>query len=304
MTRIVFFGTPLSAVPSLEALDERYDIGLVISQPDRPRGRSKEPMPPPVKLAAETLGADLVQPTTTEGLARAVSGAGPFDLGVVVAYGRLLRPEILEAPQAGVLNVHFSLLPRWRGAAPVARALMAGDTMTGITIIRLDEGLDTGPVLTAQALDIADDEDAGRLTDRLSHVGARLLAGVIDRYVDGQVQPVQQVEEGVTYAEKIEASDRPIDISGTAVSAIARIRGLSPLPAATLEIDDTAHKILEARVSETDVAAGTWTTGPDGPVVGLADGAIELRRLQPAGRRAQSGEEWLRGRHRATGIVS
>src|SRR5690606_39699141 len=135
----------------------------------------------------------------------ALEAVGEFDLGDVVAYGRLLRPEVLALPVRGVLNVHFSLLPRWRGAAPVARALMAGDTMTGVTIIRLDEGLDTGPVLTAQLVDIHPSEDAGTLTDRLARLGARLLVSVIPGYLSGEVVPVPQTDDGVTYAEKITA---------------------------------------------------------------------------------------------------
>ncbi|HSM44083.1 MAG TPA: methionyl-tRNA formyltransferase, partial [Acidimicrobiia bacterium] len=179
MARVVFLGTPGAAVPTLETLIAEHEVGLVVTQPDRPQGRSSKPVPPPVKVSASAHDIGVAQPQTREELARVIGHHAPFDVGIVVAYGRILRPEVLELPGNGMLNVHFSLLPRWRGAAPVARALMAGDEMTGVTIIKLDEGLDTGPVLTAQAIDISKSDNAGELTDRLARLGARLVANVL-----------------------------------------------------------------------------------------------------------------------------
>ena len=210
--KILFFGTPVAAVPSLQTLNEHYDVVSVITQPDRPKGRSGTPAPPPIKVVADDLGLAVAQPVTRAELADAVNLAGSVEVGVVVAYGQILRPEVLASPRTGLLNGHFSLLPRWRGAAPVARAIMAGDTMTGVTIMQLDEGLDTGPIVTAQAVDIGPGENTGELTARLADLSARLLTDTIPLYLDGSVAPIEQVEEGATYASKITSKDRRIDV--------------------------------------------------------------------------------------------
>lgn len=303
MSRVVFLGTPRAAVPTLDALVVDHDVDLVITQPDRPRGRSGTPQPPPVKERAAEHGLNVAQPATSAELAGVIEEHGPFDVGVVVAFGRILRPEVLERPRHGMVNVHFSLLPRWRGAAPVARALMAGDTMTGVTIMKLDEGLDTGPIISAQAIDIPPDDDAGRLTDRLAMMGARLLARELPRYLSGELEPVTQTDEDASYAEKIEKSDRPIDVQADAESVVAQVRGLSPSPAATLEIDGQAHKVLATQVSEHEVETGTWSDVEGRPVVGVGDGSIELLVVQPPGKTPQSGVDWLHGRQRSGGVV-
>ena len=179
MSRVAFLGTPEAALPTLRALAADHDVAVVVTQPDREKGRGRAMSPPPVKVEGDRLGLRVVQPTSAGELNEALDSAVRLDLAVVVAYGRILRPEALAIPSGGMLNLHFSLLPRWRGAAPVSRALMAGDPMTGVTIFRLDEGLDTGPVLTAQAVDIDDEETAGGLTSRLATLGARLMTGAI-----------------------------------------------------------------------------------------------------------------------------
>jgi methionyl-tRNA formyltransferase len=304
MARVVFLGTPEEAVPTLTALHQTQEIGLVVTQPDRPKGRSRRPVPPPVKNAALELGLTVAQPESRAELAEGIAEHGPFDVGVVVAYGRILRPEVLEQPAHGFVNVHFSLLPRWRGAAPVARALMAGDPMTGVSIIVLEEGLDTGPVLTAQAIDILPDDNAGTLTDRLATVGARLLAEVLPDYLTGELRPVPQTDEGATYAEKIEPEDRVIDPSADVDTVVAQVRGLAPVPGATLVIDGTPHKILAVRPASHEMAAGSWVAVGDRPIVGLGDGAIEVVTIQPPGRNPMSGEDWLRGLRRKGGNVS
>ena len=214
MTRIAFLGTPEAALPTLQALSGRYDVPLVVTQPDRAGGRGRALSPPPVKSEAARLGVEVTQPESSEAVVRALESAGGLDLAVVVAFGRILTPAALAVPARGVLNVHFSLLPRWRGAAPVARAIMEGDTMSGVTIIRLDEGLDTGPVLTAQAVDIGSEEVAGELTARLAGLGARLLSDITPSYLNGDLEPVPQSEEGTTYAAKIEPGERSIRVAG------------------------------------------------------------------------------------------
>jgi len=303
MARVVFLGTPEAAVPTLEQLHRQHELSLVVTQPDRPKGRSKRPVPPPVKVAAAKLGLDIAQPENRAGLATTVGGHGPFDVGVVVAYGRIIRPEVLALPEHGMLNVHFSLLPRWRGAAPVARAIMAGDPMTGVTLLKLDEGLDTGPVLTAQAVDILEGETGGELTTRLADLGARLLSDVIGQYLDGALQPVNQTDEGLTYADKITAEDRPISVDAEVATVINQVRGLAPSPAATLAIDGQPHKILGVRAAATHPEPGTWVEVDGAPIIGLADGGLEITELQPSGKSLQTGDDWARGRRRDGGRV-
>lgn len=295
MARVVFLGTPDAAVPTLRAVAGEHEVALVVTQPDRPKGRSRRPQPPPIAVEARSLGLESVQPSSRSGLLQAMERATPFDLGVVVAYGRILRPEILGLPERGLLNVHFSLLPRWRGAAPVARALMAGDTMTGVTIIELDEGMDTGPVLTAQAIDIGTDEIRGDLTERLSRVGARLLLASMPGYLEGTLVPTPQTDEGATHADKIESSDRPIHTSSNRRDVMNQVRALAPTPAATVRIGGEPHKVYEVAPVDAGPPQGTLEIRDGRPVVGLADGAIELKLLQPPGKRAMSGVEWARG---------
>jgi methionyl-tRNA formyltransferase len=304
MARLVFLGTPEAALPTLQAMDAAHDVALVITQPDRPKGRSKKPVPPPVKAYASENGLTVLQPESRVELSAAFSEHGPFDAGVVVAYGRILRSEILEAPRHGLVNVHFSLLPRWRGAAPVARALMAGDEMTGVTIMKLDEGLDTGPIITAQAIDIPSDDDTGELTKRLAALGASLLSEVLQPYLDGEIIPIEQSEEGATYANKIERGDRPVDVNASARAIENKVRGLSPAPAATLDIDGRTHKILAARTVDAQVEPGTWTTSDGRLLIGVGEGALELVILQPPGKTPQPGPDWVNGQQQSGGSVS
>jgi methionyl-tRNA formyltransferase len=303
MIRIVFLGTPTAAVPTLETVASTYEVGAVVTRPDAPRGRSGRLQPPPVKSAAQGLGLTVHQPGTDEALYHVLESNGPFDLGVVVGYGAILRPAVLELPRTGFLNVHFSLLPRWRGAAPVARALMAGDEMTGVTVIRIDEGLDTGPVLTAQAVDVRPTESSGELTARLARLGARLVAESIEPYTEGRLVPVEQVENGATRAAKISASDRPLSSGMAPLEFVNRVRGLAPSPGATLGVDGVVVKILGAVIHSGDVEPGTWADIAGAPVVGVDAGGVEIRVIQPPGRRPMSGADWLRGLRRSGGVV-
>ena len=246
---------------------------------------------------------EVAQPADTDELLVALRSAGPFDLGVVVAYGRILPLEVLEIPRRGILNVHFSLLPRWRGAAPVERAIMAGDPMTGVTIIRIDEGLDTGPVLTAQAVDIGPDETGGELKSRLARLGARLMIDVIPPYLAGSLVPVPQTDDGVSYAHKLTREDRILRPDSSADEFIARVRALAPSPGAVLEIDGDPHKILAARSHPFVPEPGTWQSIDGVPVVAVGGEGVEILRLQPPGRRILEGDEWLRGRRAVGGKV-
>lgn len=303
MTRVAFLGTPQAAVPTLEALSERFEVGLVITQPDRARGRSGTPQPGPVKEVALEHGIPVAQPATHNELREALADSGPFAVGVVVAYGRIIRTESLELPGAGMLNVHFSLLPRWRGAAPVNRALIEGDGMTGVTIIKLDEGLDTGAVLTAQAVDIGRAEDAGALTDRLARLGARLLVDNLGGYLDGDIVPVPQSGDGASYAPKLTKADRELSVDDDPASFVNRVRGMSPEPAAVVRIDDEGHKIYAAEAAEADIGAGTWREINGWPVIGLSKGSVRVLSLQAPGKQRIGGDSWVRGRRNDRGRV-
>jgi methionyl-tRNA formyltransferase len=304
MSRIAFLGSPEAAVPTLSALAGAHDIAVVITRPDKPRGRGRDPKPTPVKTEAELLGLSVALPDSGDEVGAALRAASPLDLAVVVAYGRILRTDALAVPERGMLNLHFSLLPRWRGAAPVSRALMAGDSMTGVTVFRIDEGLDTGPVLTAQAIDIEPEETAGALTSRLARLGARLMAEVVPRYLAGEIEPVPQSDEGMTYAPKIEPGERMIQVAGRRTDEVNRVRALSPAPGATLMIDGESHQVHQARASAHDPAPGAWVEVSGRPVVGLADGGMELATILPPGKKVMDGAAWLRGIRRGSGVVA
>ena len=303
MARLAFLGTPRSAVPTLEIIAADHEVALAVTQPDRPKGRSKRLQPPPVKEASALLGIPVAQPGTRAEIVAAIREFEPFDVAIVVAYGRILPRDALEIPSRGMLNVHFSLLPRWRGAAPVARALMAGDPMTGVTIMKLDEGLDTGPILTAQAIDIEPEENAGELTGRLAILGARLLEKSLAAYLAGELEPVPQSSEGATYADKIASQERPISTSDVVDSVLGQVRGLSPSPGATLDIDGEPHKVLAARRGESGPRQGHWEIVDGVPLVGLANGCIEIVTIQPPGKTPRDGRAWANGLRRDGGPV-
>ncbi|MGH8875465.1 MAG: methionyl-tRNA formyltransferase, partial [Acidimicrobiia bacterium] len=242
MSRAVFLGTPQAATPSLRALSEVAEVVLVVTKPDRPRGRSGRPQPPPVKLEAERLGISISQPDRSSELTGLLEAATPVDLGVVVAFGMILRADTLAVPRLGFLNIHFSLLPRWRGAAPVQRAIMASDPKTGVTLLRLDEGLDTGPVLATQPTPIGELETAGELTDRLARLGAELLRETLPAYLEGRVVPSEQPEEGVTTALRIRQEEARLDLRAPAAAVLARVRALAPRPGAHGVLDGVRFK--------------------------------------------------------------
>ena len=297
--RSVFLGTPAAAVPALAALLDVDDVALVVTQPDRPRGRSSRPVPSPVKLAAQEWGLPIAQPADAAGLAAAVRSVPDLDVGVVVAYGRILRPEVLAATRVGYVNIHFSLLPRWRGAAPVERSLLAGDEMTGVSLMYLDEGLDTGPIISVIETPIADDETGGTLTARLSHLGAVLLSDTLPGFIAGSLQPAAQISAGATYAARLSSEEARLDHATTAADLERRVRAFNPRPSAWLTVDGDRLKVLAAYVVSASPAAG-MIEGVDGhPVLGTADGGLRLDVVQPAGKGAQSGRAWLNGRRGA-----
>ena len=291
--RVVFMGTPEFSVPVLDALvDAGHEIAAVYCQPPRPAGRGKKDRPTPVHARAEALGLEVRHPVSLKGAEeQAAFAALEADVAVVVAYGLILPQAVLDAPKHGCLNIHASLLPRWRGAAPIHRAIMAGDAETGICIMKMEAGLDTGPVLLRQSTPIGAEETTAGLHDRLSEMGAGLIVEALARLPG--LTPEVQPDEGVTYAAKIDKSEAQIDWSKPAEEVDRKIRGLSPFPGAWCEIDGQRVKLLASRLAKGIGEAGEVLD--DSLTVACRSGAVELLRLQRAGKGAQDREAFLRG---------
>jgi methionyl-tRNA formyltransferase len=288
--KIVFMGTPEFSVPVLEALHQRHEIVAVYCQPPRPAGRGKADRPSPVQARAEALGLRVRHPVSLRGedAVRDFAALGA-DIAVVVAYGLILPQAVLDAPRLGCLNIHASLLPRWRGAAPIHRAIMAGDPQTGVCIMRMEAGLDTGPVLLREALEIGAEETTAELHDRLSQLGARLIVEALDRL---PLPAVPQPPEGVTYAAKIDKAEARVDWSRPAVEVDRLIRGLSPFPGAWIEVNGERVKLLRSRLAEGRGAPGQVLHGF---TVACGDGAVEITEAQREGKRPMPALEVLRG---------
>jgi methionyl-tRNA formyltransferase len=291
--RLIFMGTPDFSVPALEALVAAgHEVACVYTQPPRPGGRGQKPRPSPVQVRAEAMGVPVRTPRTlrdpAEQAALAEVGA---EIAVVVAYGLILPQPVLDAPARGCLNIHASLLPRWRGAAPIQRAVMAGDAETGISIMAMEAGLDTGPVLLSEATPIGAHDTAGTLHDRLSALGGRLIVEALARL--DALTPEPQPDEGVTYAAKIDKTEAHIDWTRPAADVDRLIRGLSPFPGAWAEAAGARVKLL---LSEPVAGAGVPGTVLDAaPTVACGEGAVRLLRLQRAGRGPQAAADFQRG---------
>jgi methionyl-tRNA formyltransferase len=256
---------------------------------------------PVVKEAALEWGLPVHQPRTSDELV-AVFQAVPLDVAVVVAYGRMLPPEVLAMPENGFVNVHFSLLPRWRGAAPVERAILAGDDFTGVSLMVLDEGLDTGPVFAAEETPINEYESAGQVTGRLSWIGAEVLLGHLDAYVHGRLAPARQMATGATNARRLTTAEAHLD-AGLPAPAFARaVRAFNPRPGAWVAAEGGRIKIFEVGPATPDVEQGVVEIINGRPVLGLRGGSVELVEVQPAGKPVVSGRAWANGR-RGRGLV-
>ncbi|MCG5532548.1 methionyl-tRNA formyltransferase [Halorhodospira sp. 9621] len=303
--RIIFAGTPEFAVPGLDALVEAgVPPVAVFTQPDRPAGRGRRLTPPPVKRAADRHGLTVHQPERLgdEEAAR-IRELAP-DLMVVVAYGQILRRNVLDAPRCGCVNVHASLLPRWRGAAPIQRALLAGDEQTGVTLMQMDEGLDTGPMLAREGTPISADETAGSLHDRLARIGADLLVAHLAEILAGAITPEPQSEEGATYAAKLTQAESWLDPAEPAEQLERRVRALAPVPGARIHLGGTQVRVLAARAcpGRPDDQAGTVAAASgSGIEVATGEGRLCITRLKPAGGREQSAADYLNGRRLAPG---
>jgi len=299
--RLAFMGSPDFAVPTLEAvISAGHDIACVYSQPPRPAGRGKDLRRTPVHEAAARHGIEVRTPLNFKAQEdKNAFAALKLDVAVVVAYGLLLPKAILDAPRLGCFNLHGSILPRWRGAAPIHRAVMAGDAVTGVQVMKMDVGLDTGPVMLTATTSISEDDTTGDVHDRLSLLGASLMVQGLARLEAGTATLTDQTEEGLTYAAKVSAAEARIDWTLPARDVAARIRGLSPFPGAWFEQDGQRIKVLHARAH-----AGRGQPGDvldDHLTVACGDGAVRLTRLQRAGKGQMTAEEFQRGAHIAAG---
>ena len=297
--RIVFMGTPTFAVPALLALVEAgHEVVAAYTQPPRPAGRGKQLMPSPIQREAERLGIAVRSPRTLRDLeAQADFAALEPDLPVVAAFGLILPQPVLDAPKLGCINIHASLLPRWRGAAPIHRAILAGDPVTGVTIMQMEAGLDTGPMLAAARTPV-EDKTGGELTAELAELGARLLIEVLADLPSHT--PAPQPDLGVTYAAKIDKAETRIDFTRAAEQIERQVRAFAPAPGAWFELDGERYRILAAKVVAREGAAGT--TLDDQLTIACGHGALVPSLIQRAGRPAMRVDELLRGRAIPAGI--
>lgn len=305
--RVLFYGTPAFAEHSLRAIQASdHTVAAVITQPDRPRGRGHKVAPGPVKTFAVEHGLPVLQPGRIKDapFVEAVRSHG-VDLAVVAAYGKILPQALIDVPRLGTINVHASLLPRWRGAAPVHRAILAGDAETGVTIMRVVQALDAGPMLARVRLAIGADETATELEARLAAAGATLLVETLDRLAAGPVAEDPQPDEGVTYAARLERAESRVEWARPAIEVHNHIRGLQPWPLAVFVLRGRRLALLESIVEPAAPVAGApgdvLAAGPDGIVVLAGDGAVRITRVQLEGRPAMAVRQFLNGHRVAPG---
>jgi methionyl-tRNA formyltransferase len=297
LTRLVFMGSPDFSVPALRALAARYPIVGVVTQPDRPAGRGMALTPPPVKVVANELGIPYIQPHKLREPAafQQLQDWNP-DLIVVAAFGQILRPELLALPRYGCINIHASLLPRHRGAAPIQAAILAGDAETGITIMKMDAGLDTGPLLSRRAIPIGAGDTGGSMFEKLSQLGGELLLETIPDYISGTIVPQPQPETGATYAPMLKKEDGLLDFTRPAAELERKVRAFHPWPGTFLLLEDGLPlKIHQAHVTATEAEPGQRVVDGGLPAVGTSDGLIVFDELQPAGKKPMSGKAFLAG---------
>jgi methionyl-tRNA formyltransferase len=305
--RVVFMGSPEFAVPTLRALAGRHEVALVVSQPDKPAGRGGKLAAPPVKVAAQELGLPVVQPRSARtGELRDAMAATGAELAVVVAYGKILPKPVLEVLPRGCLNVHGSILPRYRGAAPVQWAVIHGEAETGVTIMQLDEGMDTGPTLLERRVAIGPEETSGELLARLAPIGAEALIEAIDGLCAGTVAPAPQDHARATHAPMLDKADGAIDFAQPARAVGARIRGVDPWPGAYAELRGQTVKLFRARADEAGATAPPGTVlavDAAGARVACGEGSVVIGELQAAGRKRLTAAQFAAGRGIAVGDV-
>ena len=294
--RLAFMGSPKFALPPLEALIAAgHEIACVYSQPPRPAGRGKQARPTPVAAFAAERGFDVRTPKSLrKAEEQAAFAALKLDAAIVVAYGLILPRPVLDAPRLGAFNLHASLLPRWRGAAPIQRAIMAGDRITGVQVVRMEEGLDTGPILASAETSIEFDDNSATLHDRLARLGASLLAEALGKIERGEATETPQSADGVTYAHKITPAETRIDWTRPSREVDAKIRGLAPSPGAWFELDGARTKALHSRLGQGAGQPGEALD--DALLIACGEGAVRLLNVQKEGRGPLDAETFLRGK--------
>jgi methionyl-tRNA formyltransferase len=294
--RIVFMGSPDFAVPALEGLARQYPVVGVVTQPDRPAGRGGTLRPPAVKEAALRLGLPIIQPERLR-LPEAMDQLKIWapELIVVAAFGQILRPDVLDLPKYGCLNIHGSLLPRGRGAAPIQAAILAGDPETGITIMKMDPGVDTGPMLSQRSIPISLDDTAGTLFEKLAPLGANLLLETLPGFLSGELQPRPQPVEGSTYAPMLKKEDGLLDFNQPAIALERRVRAYNPWPGAYFLYDGNPLKVRKATVAAGQTGAGSPAIYQGNPAIGTPNGLLVLEEVQPAGKKPMPGKAFLAG---------
>jgi len=300
-TRIVFMGSPDFAVPSLQAAVGLGTVVGVITQPDKPAGRGQVLTPCPVKVAALALGLPILQPEKMRDALPQLQAWAP-DLILVAAFGKLLKPSVLDLPRRGCLNVHASLLPRHRGAAPINAAILAGDTEAGVTLMKMAEGLDTGDMLATKSLTIDPQDTATSLTTRLAQLGAELLAEVLPRWLAGDLTPTPQDDSLATYAPQLKKEDGRLTWTETAAVLDRRVRAMSDWPGAFFIYNGQPIKVLKAHVRSDRVAAPGRVIKVDGqPAIGTPEGALVLDQIQPPGKKPMPATNYLNGDQKFVG---
>ncbi len=301
--RVVFMGSPEFALPSLRALLRAYQVVGVVTQPDRPAGRGLALRPPPVKQAAIDAALPIVQPRRLrDPEAMAILQEWAPDLIVVAAFGQILRQEVLNLPEHGCLNIHASLLPRWRGAAPVQAAILHGDAETGVTLMKMDAGLDTGPIVAQRALPIREDETGGSLSRRLSEAGAELLLVALPDYLAGRLPPRPQQEQLATYAPLLRKADGALDFRRSAAQLERQVRAFDPWPGSFFLWQGRRINVLGARAERGAAPEpGTVVERDDRPAIATAEGFLVLQVIQPEGRGPMSAADFMRGARRFVG---
>jgi methionyl-tRNA formyltransferase len=304
-TRVVFMGSPDFALPAFEAAAAAFDVVGVVTQPDRKAGRGRQIAEPAVKTAAVSHGIPVAQPVKIRA-AEAVEQLRAWapDLIVVAAFGQILSQEVLDLPVHGSINVHASLLPRWRGASPIQQAILHGDARTGVTIMKMDAGLDTGPILAQAAMEIRPDDTGEMLSTRLSDLGARLLVETVPGYLNGRIAPHPQDEKSASYAPLLKKSEGLLDFSRPAAELARRVRAFDPWPGTFMEAAGANLKVLRAEAVPENYPRGARSVLDGFPAVGTASGTLVLREVQPVGKTPMPGDAYLMGaRHWENTIV-
>ena len=295
--KIIFMGSPDYAVPVLKMLHANFNLTAVITQPDQPVGRGKKIQAPPIKTAALELGLPVHQPAKARGpeFLALLENLAP-DVIIVAAYGKILREDVLDFPRFGCLNVHASLLPRWRGASPIQNAILHGDEKSGVTIMKMDKGVDTGPVFEMKEVAISADDTAGTLSEKLAAAGAELLGEILPRYLAGEISAKPQPEEGATYAHLLKKEDGHMDFSKNAVELERQVRAFNPWPICYVDWKNQPLRVLRAEVTgKKSTGSGQHSIMEKFPCIGTASMDLKLVEVQPAGKRPMRGSDFLNG---------